>query len=137
MTISRKITAATAVLVIAGSGVAAAAGAPIVGAQHTSSAKTAPQTIPGTGVKQGAKLPSGARIIYRQVTLEGKQKVKLTLTAPAGKRIRGLVPQEGSDVGFVVTDKGSYAGRKKVTVRAFANPKASGEVSGRIYGLVR
>jgi hypothetical protein len=137
MTISRRITAATAVLAVAGSGVAAAADAPVVGAQHSSSARTAPQTIPGTGVKKGAKLPSGARIIYRDVTLEAKQKVKLTLTAAAGKRIRGLVPQEGSNVGFVVTDRGSYVGRKKVTVRAYTNPKASGELTGRIYGLVR
>jgi hypothetical protein len=63
--------------------------------------------------RQRASLREGR---YRDVTLEGKQKVKLTLTAPAGKRIRGLVPQEGSDVGFLVTDKGT-ARRPRATAR--------------------
>jgi hypothetical protein len=137
MTIIRKITAATALVALAGSGVAAAADAPIVSRQHTSTARTAPTTIPGTGIQKGEKLPSGARLVYRTVTLEGRQTAKLTLRAPAGKRIRALVPQEGSDVGFVVTTKGSYVGRTAVTLRAYKNPKAGGEVSGRIYGLAR
>jgi hypothetical protein len=137
MTISRKNTAATAVIAIAGSGVAAAADAPVVSSQHTSTTRTAPATIPGTGLQKGERLPSGARIVYRDVTLEGKQTARLTLRAPAGKRIRGLVPKEGSDVGFVVTTKGDSPGRREVALRAYKNPKAGGEVSGRIYGLVR
>lgn len=137
MTIARKLAAATTVAALAASGVAAAADAPVVSSQKTSSAKTAPLTIPGTGVKKGERLPSGARIVYRDVTLEGKQTVRLSIKAPAGKRIRGLVPREGSNVGFVVTGTGDYAGRTKVTVRAYTNPKATGEVTGRIYGLVR
>jgi len=137
MTISRKITAATAVAALAGTGVAAAAAAPVVGKQRTSTARTAPATIPGTGVQKGERLPSGARLVYRDVTLEGKQTARLTLRAPDGKRIRALVPKEGSDVGFVVTTKGDYGGRREVALRAYANPKAAGEVSGRIYGLAR
>ena len=136
MTITSKLAAATTVALLAASGVAAAADAPVVSPQKTSGATTAPLAIPGTGVKQGAKLSGGARIVYRDVTLAGKQTITLTIKAPAGKRIRGLVPQAG-DVGFAVTDQGNYAGRTKVTVRAFANPKAGGEVTGRIYGLVR
>jgi hypothetical protein len=138
MTITRKLTAATAVLALAGSSVAAAADAPIVGAQKTSSAKTAPTTIPGTGVKKGERLPRGARLVYRDVTLEGKQSVKrLVLRAPSGKTIRGLAVRDGDEVGFAVTDKGSYVGRRQVAVRAFVNPRAAGEQTGRIYGLVR
>ncbi|MEA2243469.1 MAG: hypothetical protein QOD24_3025 [Solirubrobacteraceae bacterium] len=136
MTITRKLAAATSVALLAATGVAAAAGAPVVGAQHTSTATKAPITIPGTGIKKGEPLPSGARLIYRDVTLEGKQKVTFTLKAPAGKRLRGLVPGSG-DVGFVVVDKGSYVGHTTVKVRSFGNPHTTGEVTGRIYGLVR
>ena len=137
MTTTSKLTAVTAVLAIAGSGVAAAADAPVVGAQHSSTAKTAPITIPGTGIQKGDRLPSGARIVFRDVTLQGKQTAKLTLRAPAGKTIRALAPKEGIDIGFVVTTKGNYAGRRSVALRAYKNPKAGGEVTGRIYGLVR
>jgi hypothetical protein len=136
MTITSKLATATTVALLAASGVAAAADAPIVGAQHTSSATTAPLTIPGTGVKKGSKLPRGERLIYRDVTLEGSQKTTFTLRAPNGKRLRGLVPSNGA-VGFVVADKGSYVGHTKVKLRSFADPNANGEVSGRIYGLVR
>jgi hypothetical protein len=136
MTITRKLAAATTVALLAASGVAAAADAPVVGAQKTSSAKTAPLTIPGTGVKKGERLPSGARLVYRDVTLEGKQTATFTIKAPAGKRLRGLVPTEGQ-VGFAVVDRGSYVGHQKVKVRTFAARNATGEISGRIYGLAR
>lgn len=135
MTITQKLAATTTVALMAASGVAAA-DAPVVSAQKTSPARTAPLTIPGTGVKKGAKLPGGARLIYREVTVEGTQKATFTLKAPDGKRIRGLVPSSAA-VGFVVVDKGNYAGRKQVKVRAFANPQADGESTGRIYGLAR
>jgi hypothetical protein len=136
MTIARRLAAVTSVALLAATGVAAAADAPVVSPQRTSTATKAPLTIPGTGIRKGERLPSGARLIYRDVTLEGKQTVTFTLKAPAGKRLRGLVPKT-SDVGFAVADKGSYVGRTKVRVRAFANPKADDEVTGRIYGLVR
>jgi hypothetical protein len=137
MTITRKLTAATAAALIAATGVAAAAEAPVVSEQHTSPAKTAPLTIPGTGVHKGDRLRGGARLVYREVTLEGKQTVRLTIKVPVGKRLRGLATEEGADVGFVVVDKGTYVGRTKVRVRAFADPNAEGRVDGRIYGLVR
>ena len=138
MTITRKLTAATAALALAGSGVAAAADAPVVGPQKTSTAKTAPATIPGTGIEKGERLAKGARIVYRDVTLEGSQTVrKLVMRAPAGKRFRGLVPREGDEIGFVVTTKGNYVGKARVTLRVYTDPNADGEQTGRIYGLVR
>ena len=137
MTITRKLTAATAVAALAATGVAAAAEAPVVSIQHTSPAKTAPVTIPGTGVQKGDRLPSRARLVYRDIELEGSQTVKVTIKAPNGKRLRGLVPREGGDVGFVVVGGENYAGRTKVQIRAYANPEADGRVHGRIYGLVR
>ena len=72
MTMTRKLTAATTTALLAVSGVAAAADAPVVGAQKTATARTAPATIPGTDQK-GERLPSGARIVYRDVTIEGTQ----------------------------------------------------------------
>ena len=137
MTIPRKLTAATATALLAATGVAAAAEAPVVSKQHTSDAKRAPLTIPGTGVHKGDKLPRGARLVYRDVALTGEQTVKVTIKAPSGKRLRGLSPSHGSDVGFIVLDRGDYAGRTKVTIRAYANPEADGRVEGRIYGLAR
>ncbi len=139
MTTLRRITAATAALALAGSGVAAAADAPVVSAQKTSSAKFAPMTIPGTGVKKGDRLPRGAQLVYRDVTLEGKQKVaRVVIRAPKGKTIRGLAVRDRDQVGFVVTDEGNYVGRRQVASRAYLNGRApAGEHTGRVYGLVR
>ncbi|MDP1846387.1 MAG: hypothetical protein Q8K79_01235 [Solirubrobacteraceae bacterium] len=137
MTITRKLTAATITALLAGAGIAAAADAPIVSKQHTSTAGTAPLTIPGSGLKKGDRLPTGARLVYRNVTLEGDQTATFNIKAIHGKRLRGLGTKEGQDVGFVVVNRASYAGRTKVQVRAYANPNADGEVEGRIYGLVR
>jgi hypothetical protein len=58
MTLTRKLAAATSVVLLAASGVAAAADAPIVSAQHTSTATKAPLTIPGTGIQKGERLPT-------------------------------------------------------------------------------
>jgi hypothetical protein len=137
MTTPRKITAAAITALLAGAGVATAADAPIVSKQHTSTAKRAPMTIPGSGLQRGDRLPSGARLVYRDVTLEDGQTARFNIKAPDGKRLRALATKEGQDVGFMVVDRGSYAGRTKVQVRAYANPNADGEVEGRIYGLAR
>ena len=137
MTITRKLTAATASALLAATGVAAAAEAPVVSKQHTSDAKRVPMTIPGSGLQRGERLPSGARLVYRDVTLENGQTVTFNIKAPDGKRLRALATKEGQDVGFIVVDGSSYAGRTKVQVRAYANPNADGEVEGRIYGLAR
>jgi hypothetical protein len=138
MPITRRITALTAVAAIAATGVAAAADAPVVGKQQTSPATRAPLTIPGTGVKKGDKLPHGARLVYRDVTLEGKQKIgRLVIRAPKGKTIRGLAVREGSDVDFTVTDHGNYVGRRQVASRAYLYSTEPGEHTGRLYGLVR
>ena len=137
MTITRKLTAATAAALIASTGIAAAADAPVVSKQHTSTAQTAPVAVPGSGLQRGERLPSGARLVYRNVTLEGDQTATFNIKAPNGKRLRALATKEGQDVGFMVVDRGNYAGRTKVQVRAYANPNADGELEGRIYGLVR
>ena len=130
--------AATAAALVATAGVATAAEAPAVSSQHTSASRFAPVTIPGTGVHKGARLPSGARIVYRDVTLAKGQEVRLQVHAPSGKTLRGLAVRDLDTVGFVVVSKGSYTGRKAVTVRAFgAKAAGDGALTGRIYALVR
>ena len=135
MTITRKISTAATVALLASAGTAAAAKAPVVSSQKTLPVKTAPVTVPGTGIKAGGRLPKGARIVYRDVTLEGRQTVRLWLRAPAGKAIGGLAP--AGRVGFAVVDKGDYSARTKVRVRAFKDRNVVGEVIGRIYALAR
>jgi len=137
MSITRKLTAATAVLAFAATGVATAADAPIVTDQKTSASRFAPVLIPGTGIKKGERLPTGARIVYRDVTLEGKQTVNVTLRAPAGKRMRALAFKDPIQIVFSTTRKGSYSGRKQVTLRTRVAPTVTGEVSARVYALVR
>ena len=136
MTIARKFATATTVALLAASGIAAAADAPVVGDQQTSRATHAPVTIAGTGVKKGDRLPDGARLVYRDVTLEGDQKVTFNIGGPNGKTVRGIAPKT-RDVGFRVLTRGDYAGRTKVKVQAFLKPNADGEQTSRIYGLVR
>jgi hypothetical protein len=96
---------------------------------------TAPLTIPGTGVQQGEALPKGARLVFRTVTVEGDQQPRFTLRAPRGLRLRGLAPAPG--VGFAVVDRGTYAGRTSVRVRAYAASKDAEERTARIYALAR
>jgi hypothetical protein len=135
-----RITTTTAILAAAALGtatVATAAEAPVVSKQRTLTTHTAPVTIPGTGVKKGEKLPAGARIVARTVTLEGEQTVRFNLKAPKGKTLRGLAVRDSQDVGFAVASKGSYVGHTAVTVRAYLDPKADGESKGVVYALAR
>jgi hypothetical protein len=135
MTIMRKISTAVSVVLLASAGTAVAAEAPVVSSHKTLRAKTAPVTVAGTQIKTGQRLPQGARIVYRDVTLEGRQTVRLVLRAPAGQAIGGLEP--AGRVGFAVVDTGDYVGRTKVRVRAFTERGVAGAVSGRIYALAR
>jgi hypothetical protein len=129
--------AAAAAAAPATTALAAAPPAPVVSKQVVSARTTAPLTIPGTGVKQGARLPHGDRLVFRTVTLEKGQKVRVTLRAPAHMTLRG-VAAGGATVGFTVVRPVHYVGRREVIVRAFVAPKAkSGAHTGRIWALVR
>jgi hypothetical protein len=126
-----------AAAVLASSGVAAAA-SPVISKEVVSTRTIAPLTIPGTGVKSGARLPRGARLIFRAVTLEKGQRVSLTLRAPARTTLRGLAPSDVRAISFAVTRPRNYVGRSAVTVRAQVAPHAGGgEHSARIWALVR
>jgi hypothetical protein len=129
-----RILLATAVAGLVGTvGVANAASTPVISAQHSLTGK-APVSVPGTGLERGAEIPSGALLIFRSVRLSNGQQPHVTLTAPAGKVIRGMAT--GGHVGFVLVAPKDYPGKTKVVVRAFRAPKVKGDATGRIYALV-
>jgi hypothetical protein len=118
-------------------GGAVVAKTPIIGPEETLSTEIAPLTIPGTGVHKGARLPKGARLIYRQVTIEGSESVHFTMEAPAGKRFLGCVPTDDPPVGFRIDNTTNYAGHTKVWVSVSTHPRTTYAATGRLYGLVR
>ena len=131
-----RILSIAAISALAATGVASAADAPVVSKQHALYG-TAPLTIPGTGVKQGDWMGSKAHLVYRDVTLTGKQTVNITLRAPEGKRVRGLALDEGSTVGFTALTR-NYGGKRQVRVRvSLANSRGKAEATGRVYASVR
>jgi hypothetical protein len=136
MITTRRVAGACLVASLAVSGVAVAAAPPSVSKERTWTGARAPLTVPGTGVKKGARLPRGDRIVWRTVTLAQGQKVDLRITAPAGKRLRGLAVAENGRIGFTVVSPRRYVGHRSVKVRAFTVPHEAGTHSGRIFALV-
>lgn len=125
-------TALTAVTAVA----ASAADAPLVSEQHFVAGK-APLTIPGTGVGNGEYMGAKAQLVFRDVTLEGDQAVRVTLSARNGREVRGLAVPEGTKIAFRAIDR-RYVGDRKVAVRATVSRRAGDdEVTGRIYALTR
>jgi opacity protein-like surface antigen len=133
----RLLAATASTFALSAGAVAAAADAPVVSKQQ-SVAGTALVTVPGTGVHKGDWMGSRAVLVFRDVTLEGRQRVRVTLRAPQGKRLRGLATAEGERVAFVALDR-RYAGKRRVVVRASLSGAArlAGEHTGRIYALAR
>jgi hypothetical protein len=136
-----RLAAALAVAAVAVPGtaaVAAAATAPVVSKQVSSPRKTAPLTIPGTGIKRGMRLPHGDRLVFRTVTLAKGQTVRFMLRAPAHMTLRGLAPSANPRLDFNVVRPVRYVGHREVTVRVNVSPSASsGKHTGRIWALVR
>jgi hypothetical protein len=121
---------------LAAGGVASAADAPVVSKQ-TWTAGYALADFPGTGFEQGEWLGSKAKMVSREVTLEPGQKVRLTLRALNGQRIRGLGATKDQKLNIVAVNR-DYAGKRSVTVRATVNRRvADGEVTERVYALSR
>jgi hypothetical protein len=108
-----------------------------VGEQGTLKVTRAPVTFPGTGLKKGERVPSGARIVFRDVTVEGDQQAVLRLRAAKGRTLRGLAVRQGEELGIAVPQNHDYVGRRAVQLRAFAAPDAEGEVASRVYALTR
>jgi hypothetical protein len=121
---------------LVGAGAASAATNPVVSKEMTSSLTRAPLTIPGTGVKKGARLPRGDRLVSRTVRLEKGHRVRFVMRAPKGKTLRGLAPS-GTAIDFNVVRPLHYVGHRAVTVRASVAPAAkAGRHTGRMWALV-
>ncbi len=135
MTTPRIIATAATVTALAAAGVAGAAEAPVVSKQSFI-AGHAPVTIPGTGIQKGEWMGGRAKLVFRDVTLEGDQQVKVTLRADNGRKIRALALRQGTPLSVQPINR-NYAGKTSVTVRVRVAPGAVGEVGGRIYALTR
>lgn len=135
MSTRRLVVAAAAVVALSSAGVAVAGDAPDVSAQRTHTG-TAPLTVPGTGLEKGHAVPHGARLISRDVALEGDQVARVVLRAPDGTTLRGIGMPEGQDIRFRLVSR-SYVGRRQAVLRASVAPGIDGEASGRVYALAR
>jgi hypothetical protein len=125
----RVTTITAAVAVMATSGVAAAASAPVVSKEKTVTGTKAPVAI--GSLKKGAKLPAGEKIVFRTVSLAKGQKASVTMTAPTGKTLRALA--KSGKVTFTVVSPKKFSGKRSVKLRVTATNKAK----GTIYALVR
>jgi hypothetical protein len=125
------ITITAAVVALATAGVATAASKPVVSKQRTLTVKTAPVAI--GGLKKGAALPKGDKVVDRSVTLSKGQKVSVTMTAPKGMTLQALA-HSGK-----ITWKAPKAlkGKKSVKLSVTTAKGASGTVKGTVYALVR
>lgn len=164
MSTTRRITLATAVLAIAGPVAGGAAttavatgataiatattavattagptgpGTPVIGPRRILDTEIAPLTIPGTGVHRGARLPSGAELIYLQITIAGGESGHFTMQAPAGKRFLGVMFTDDPPIDVRIDNRTNYAGHTKVWVSVTIRPRTSALATGRLYGLVR
>ena len=136
MSTRRLVVAAAAVVALSSAGVAAAGDAPDVSAQRTQTG-TAPLTVPGTGLEEGTRRAArSARLISRDVALEGDQVARVVLRAPDGTTLRGIGMPEGQDIRFGLVSR-SYVGRRQAVLRATVAPGIDGEASGRVYALAR
>ena len=134
--IRKTVLTTTAIATLASAGLAGAAEAPVVSAQHFVAGK-APVTVPGTGVRKGEWMGGRAVLVFRDVTIERGQTARLTLRARKGQRIRGLAVPEGTKISFQPVDR-HYAGDRKVVVEAeLASTAGDREATNRVYALSR
>ena len=121
---------------LAAAGIATAAEAPVVSKQSWT-AGYALADFPGTGFEKGEWLGSKAKMVSRDVTLERGQKVRVTLRALKGQKIRALGFNEGQQLNVTALDR-EYAGKRSVTIRASVGKRAgAGEITERVYALSR
>jgi hypothetical protein len=124
------LVATTGALALAGPALAAEVGPATTVAK---AGQPSPITVAGTGLKQGATLKAGQRLIARDVTLTGSERRRVTMTCPGTSRLRGLAVD--GKVGFAVIQKANYAGQRSVTVRSYTDRKLKGAQDGKIYAL--
>lgn len=121
---------ATLMLVAAGP-VTATAQTPAVGPQQTWTKKTSPVDLPGTGIEQGDRLPKGSVLVYRTIDVPKREKRRVQLVVPKGKKIV-TAAQSGAFGSGVVND--DYVGTRSVTIRVGGGTKGA---EGRLYAYAR
>lgn len=130
------ITTTAAIAALASAGVAGAADAPVVSKQQFI-AGAAPLTIPGTGIQKGEYMGAKSQLVFRDVTLEGDQSVRVALNGRNGRTIHALAVQQGSKISFQPVDR-SYRGNRRLVVEAQLAPNAGdAEATARVYALTR
>lgn len=109
----------------------ATAPSPAVGPQKTWTGKTAPVDLPGTGIEQGDRLPKGSVLVYRQIDIPKRQKRRVRLIVPKGKKIETAAQSGSFGSGVVNRD---YVGTRSVTIRAAGGQNGA---QGRLYAYAR
>lgn len=102
-----------------------------VGPQKTWTGKTSPVDLPGTGIEQGDRLPKGSVLVYRQIDIPKREKRRVRLVVPKGKKIE-TAAQSGSFGSGVINR--NYVGTRSVTIRAAGGTKGA---EGRLYAFAR
>jgi hypothetical protein len=138
MTLTRILTVATIALALLAGG-ATAAGAAEVGPPTTiRPPASAPVTFPGTGKQQGEALRRGERVVSREVTVTGRERVAFSLRCPRRTTHAGLGVREGETrILFTVLRPRDYTGRRSVRVRAHGHVARGETVTGAVFALCR
>lgn len=118
-------------------GPAAAADAPVVSAQKTWTGAKTPVSVAGNHLHRGARIPKGAVLVYREVTVTGgTAKRRAVLTLPRGKKLTGIAISEGSDVEILLSkSQRHYVGKRRVTIVVSSHKNHSGKTT--VYGYGR
>ena len=95
---------------------------------------TAVSPSPRTGVEKGHAMPRGARLVSRDVALEGDQVARVVLRAPDGTTLRGIGMPEGQDIRFGLVS--SLRRRRQAVLRA-RSPRIDCAASGRVNAIAR
>jgi hypothetical protein len=138
MTTTRVLTVSITALALLAGG-APVAGAAEVGAQETIRPPAkAPVTFAGTGKRRGEALRGKERVVSREITLVGREKVDFSLRCPRGTSHAGLGVREGETrIGFKVVRPRHYVGKRTVRVQGYGQVARGVEVSGAVFALCR
>jgi hypothetical protein len=137
MTTTRVLTVSTTALALLAGG-ATAAGAAEVGPQETLRPPAkAPVTFAGTGKKRGEELRDKERVVSREITLVGREKVAFSLRCPRGTTHAGLGIREGETINFKVLRPRNYVGKRSVRAQGRGRNAGGDEVTGKMFALCR
>lgn len=108
-----------------------ATSSPAVGPQQTWTRKTSPVDLPGTGIERGDRLPKGSVLVYRQIDIPKREKRRVRLVVPKGKKIETAAQSGSFGSGVINRD---YVGTRSVTIRAAGGQNGA---QGRLYAYAR